>query len=82
MDQAAPELHLVASATANTSHTRVDHVQLPAVSTFILVGLFSCAPVCRYRCYRWWPVKAVALLVALTCLALMVAHIVYLFVGA
>lgn len=54
------------------------------VSTFILVGLFLMA--CLFAevsaRHQWWLVKAIALLMALTCLALMVSHITYLFVGA
>lgn len=54
------------------------------VSTFILVGLLlmACLSAQISVLHRWWPVKTVALLVTLAFLALMVAHIVYLFVGA
>jgi hypothetical protein len=54
------------------------------VSTFILVGLFfmTCLSAQVSLLHSWWPVKMIARLVALTCLALMVAHIAYLFVGA
>lgn len=54
------------------------------VSTFILVGLFLMAYLSAHLAvlHRWWPLKAIGLLTTLTFLALMVAHIAYLFVGA
>lgn len=54
------------------------------VSTFILVGLFlmACLSAEVSVRHQWWPVKVASLLMTFTILALMVAHIAYLFVGA
>ena len=53
------------------------------VSTFILVGLFlmACMSAQVSVLHSWWPVKVITRLVALACIALMVAHIVYLLAG-